>query len=206
MKKLKIVNIILLILVVATAAVSVYFMFGYQEAEAKQPDIVDEINVALMRLDVAKEENVSTEFEQELAAVQATRKNLVDRLASEPLFPKQPASVEINDLIVDSVQKLLPEYYYGLLKLVSNPEAGTVTIKVSEDYGGTKYNKAEYEVRVKGDIPRINSLIGEIEACDFATLTIDDMNISYEMEKDQETGRVTTWWIAEFTVITLYQE
>jgi hypothetical protein len=200
-KKLSILHIILMVLVVAVAAVSVFFMSSYQKAEAKQPDMMNEINLALMRLEVAKEENDPEPFKQQFDELQAKIKTLIP---DEPLFPEEPASVEIEDLIIDSVHKLLPAPY-GLLKLLPNPEAGTVIIKSSEDSEGTKYSKAEYEVRVKGDLPRINSLIGEIEVADFVTLTIEDMQISYEMEKDTDTGIITSWWEAEFTVVTLYQ-
>ncbi len=117
----------------------------------------------------------------------------------EPLFPEKPATVEIGDLIIDSVEKL----NLVLLKLSPDDEAGTITIESAEDSEDNKYNKAEYEVRVKGDLGRINSLIGEIEAADFATLTIEDINIEYKEKVEEE--RTVEWWEGEFTVVTIYQ-
>jgi len=92
---------------------------------------------------------------------------------------------------------------YLLLRLKSDDNAGTVTIKVTGDSDGNKYSKAEYEVKVKGDLGRITSLIGEIEGTDIATVTIEDMEITYE--EKEEGDRTITWWEGTFTAVTMYE-
>ncbi|MFC2022772.1 hypothetical protein ACFLTL_01235, partial [Chloroflexota bacterium] len=70
---------------------------------------------------------------------------------------------------------------------------------------GNKYSKAEYEVKVKGEQGRIVSLIGRIEGTEFATLTVEDIEIKFIPENT--TGDVVTkaYWEGEFTIVTLYQ-
>ena len=196
MKRLTKLHTILIILLIAVLATTAYFSNSYRTVEAKQPDIQDEIALALMRLTVAKEENDPTPLKQQLDELQSEL-DILNR--AEPLFPMLPATVEIGDLVVDTVQKL----NLLLLKLSPDDEAGTVTITCSADANGNKYSKAEYEVRVKGDLGRINSVIGEIEGAGFATLTIDDMEIEYKEKVQNET--VVKWWEGEFTIVTLYQ-
>ena len=196
MKKLTRLHTILIILLIVVLAVTVYFSFGYRGVEAKQPDIRNEITQALMRLNLVKEENNPEPLKQQLDGLRATI-NIMTR--DEPLFPERPPTVEIGDLIIDSVEKL----NLMLLKLSPDDQAGTVTIKSSPDSEGNKYNKAEYKVKVKGDLGRINSFIGEVEGADFATLTIEDMEIEFKEKEVDEA--ITKWWEAEFTVVTLYQ-
>jgi hypothetical protein len=102
-------------------------------------------------------------------------------------------------LIIDSVEKL----NLVLLKLTPEDEAGTITIKSDKDSDGNQYSKAKYEVRVKGDLARINGLIGEIEGADFATLTIEDLGIEFKEEEVNE--RTIEYWEGEFTVVTIYE-
>ena len=149
-----------------------------------------------MRLELAKEEINLEPLQQQLNKLQ-TELGILSR--AEPLFPERPATVEIGDLIVDTVEKLS----LTLLKLSPNSEAGTITIKSGEDSEGNNYNKAEYEVGVKGDLGRINSLIGEIERADFATLTIEDTQIEYKEKTVEEVTK--KWWQGDFTIVTLYQ-
>jgi hypothetical protein len=179
MKKLTKLHAALIILLIAALAATAYFSFSYRGVEAKQPDIQNEINLALMRLKVVQEENDPTLLKIQLDELQSEI-NLMNR--DEPLFPKRPPSVEIGDLIIDSVEKL----QLSLLKLSPQDEAGTVTIKSDVDSEGNKYSKAEYEVKVKGGIGRINSLIGEIEAAGFATLTIENLEIEFKEEEEGE--------------------
>ena len=54
MKKLTRLHTILIILLIVVLAGSAYLSFNYREAEAKQPDIQDEINQAVMRLAIEK--------------------------------------------------------------------------------------------------------------------------------------------------------
>ena len=98
MKKLTKVHAVLIIVLIAVLAVSAYFSFNYRGAEAKQPDIMDEINLALMRLDVAKEENNPEPFKQQLDDLRFKLGLLGEE---EPLFPEKPPTVEIGDLIVE---------------------------------------------------------------------------------------------------------
>lgn len=203
MKKLSKLHIGLMISLIAVLAAGVYFLFSYQTAVAKQPDIRQEINMALMRLEKAKEENNVDLLEEQLGELQ----DEINMLSmDDPLFPAQPATVEIGDLIVDTIHRLAPHGSLVLLKLNSNDNAGTVTIDSgSEEVEDNKYSEAEYEVKVQGDLGRINSLIGEIEGADFATLYIEEMEIEYHPEEEQEEDILPAYWEAEFTVITLYQ-
>ena len=200
MKKLTKLHIILIVLLVAVIAGSVYFVSSYQKAQAKQPDIRDEINMALNKLELEKENNDPSEFKQQLDELQS-KINKLGR--DEPLFPKKPPTVEIGDLVVDTVQRL----NLCLLKISPDDEAGTVTIESGgeEDSQGNKYNKAEFEIKVKGDLGRINSLIGEIENTDVATVTIEDLEIEYTKEEVEEDRYIPAYWQAEFTIVTLYQ-
>ncbi len=190
MKKLTKLHTILIIVLILVLAGGAYLFSSKGQAESKQPGIQDEITQAMMRLTVANEENDLDTLKQKLAKLQARL-----RETSEPLFPEDAPSVKIGDVIVDTVDK----YDLALLTLVTNADAGTVTIKVDEDSDGNKYSKAEYEVKVRGTIGRINSFIGEIERAEFATLTIEDMEISRIEEEAAEL------WEAEFTIVTLYQ-
>jgi hypothetical protein len=203
MKKLSKLHIGLMISLIAVLAAGVYFLFSYQTAVAKQPDVRQEINMALMRLEKAKEENNVDLLEEQLGELQ----DEINMLSmDDPLFPVQPATVEIGDLIVDTIHRLAPHGSLVLLKLNSNDNAGTVTIDSgSEEVEDNKYSEAEYEVKVQGDLGRINSLIGEIEGADFATLYIEEMEIEYHPEEEQEEDILPAYWEAEFTVITLYQ-
>lgn len=203
MKKLSKLHIGLMISLIAVLAAGVYFVFSYQTAVAKQPDIRQEINMALMRLEKAKEENNVDLLEEQLGELQ----DEINMLSmDDPLFPVQPATVEIGDLIVDTIHRLAPHGSLVLLKLNSNDNAGTVTIDSgSEEVEDNKYSEAEYEVKVQGDLGRINSLIGEIEGADFATLYIEEMEIEYHPEEEQEEDILPAYWEAEFKVITLYQ-
>ncbi len=196
MKKLTKLHLVLIILLIFALASSVYFSSSYRGAEAKQPDLRNEITVALMRLKIVQEENDPAPLKQQLDELRSTL-NMLGR--DEPLFPEKPATVEIGDLIIDAVEKL----NLALLKLSPDDEAGTITIESSEDSEDNKYNKAEYQVRVKGDLGRINSLIGAIEAAGFATLTIEDIDIEYKEKVEEE--RTIKWWEGEFTVVTIYQ-
>ena len=199
MKKLTRLHAILIILLVVVLAVTFYFSFSYRGVEAKQPDIRNEIAQALMRLDLVKEENNPEPLKKQLDELRAV---INEMSRNEPLFPERPPTVQIGDLIVDSAEKL----NLVLLKISPNDKAETVTIKSdkdSKDSQGNEYSKAEYEVKVKGDLARINSLIGEIEGADFGTLTIEDMGITYVEKEDEE--RTLSWWEGEFTVVTLYQ-
>lgn len=203
MKKLSKLHIGLMISLIAVLAAGVYFVFSYQTAVAKQPDVRQEINMALMRLEKAKEENNVDLLEEQLGELQ----DEINMLSmDDPLFPVQPATVEIGDLIVDTIHRLAPHGSLVLLKLNSNDNAGTVTIDSgSEEVEDNKYSEAEYEVKVQGDLGRINSLIGEIEGADFATLYIEEMEIEYHPEEEQEEDILPAYWEAEFKVITLYQ-
>lgn len=202
MKKLSKVHIGLIISLVAVLAVGTYFVFSYRGAEAKQPDVRQEINMALMRLNVVRDQN---NLEPLIKQLDELRSEIRILSLGEPLFPEQPATVEIGDLIVDTIHKLDPlgKGALTLLKLNSDDKAGTVTIKSDEDSEGSKYNKAEYEVKVQGDVGRINSLIGEIEGAGFATLTIEDIEIEFKEKTVEDV--TTSWWEGEFTVVTLYQ-
>ncbi len=196
MNKLTKIHVVLIPLLILVLAGSAYFSFSYRGVEAKQPDMSNEVNMAMMRLTVAIEETNPEPLKQQLNELQSE----IDRLNQrELLFPEKPATVSIGDLIVDSAQRL----NLVLLKLSPEDRAGTVTIKSGPDATGKRYNIAEYEVRVKGDLGRINSLIGEIEFADFATLTIDDMEIEWHEKEEDE--RTIKWWEGEFTVVTLYQ-
>ncbi len=196
MKKLTPIHIVLIALLVVVVAVTVYFSSNYRSAEAKQPEIQDQIVLATKKLALAKEQNNAEPLKQQLANLEATLQVLVRK---DPLVPVKPASVKIGDLVVDSAHKL----GLTLLKLSPNDTAGTVTIKATKDSKGTKYNKAEYSVRVKGDLGRINSLIGDIEGADFATLTIEDTTLTWKESTVQDV--TVQYWEAEFTVVTLYQ-
>ncbi len=196
MKKLTKLHTILAVLLIAVLAISAYFSFSYRGAEAKQPDIMDEINQALMRLAVAKEENNPEPLKQQLRELQSKLNMLSE---GKPLFPEKPATVEVGDLIVEAAKKL----ELTLLRLSPNDKVGTVTIKSGESDTGNKYSKAEYAVKVKGDLGRINSLIGQIESADFATLTVEDIDVSFKQKKEED--HTFEWWEGEFTVVTLYQ-
>jgi hypothetical protein len=204
MKKLSKLHIVLMISLIAVLAAGVYFMFSYQTAAAKQPDIQQEINMALMKLETVREDNQVDTLIEQLDELQDEIKTLS---MDDPLFPEQPATVEIGNLIVDTIHKLAPHGNLVLLKLNSDDDAGTVTIDsgISEKTEGNKYNTAEYEVKVQGDLGRINSLIGEIEGAEFATLYIEEMEIDYHPEEEQEERTLPAYWEAEFKVITLYQ-
>jgi hypothetical protein len=206
MKKLSKLHIGLIVALVAVLAVGVYFMFSYRGAEAKQPDIQQEIDMAQQRLDILR--NSDDEDEPLKEQLDELKDQIRILSMGEPLFPELPATVEIGDLVVDTIHNLDPTQSGALvlLKLNSDDKAGTVIIKSSTDPEdqGNKYNKAEYEVKVQGDLGRINSLIGEIEGADFATLVIEDMVIEYE-EEEMDMGFIKSWWEAEFTIVTLYQ-
>ena len=195
MKKLTKLHAILILVLIAALAITAYLSFSYRGVEAKQPDVRDEITQALMRLKTVQEENDPGPLKLQFDELQSTIRILSQ---GEPLFPERPATVEIGDLIVDKVQKL----NLSLLKLKPAAKAGTETIKSDADSEGNKYSKAEYEVKVKGDVGRINSFIGEIEGAGFATLTIEDMEIEFNEKEVDEA--ITKWWEAEFTVVTLY--
>lgn len=202
MKKLTKLHAILILLFIGVLAVTVYFSFSYRGAEAKQPDTLDEIKLAQMRLTAAKEEKNPEPLKQELDKLQSELQSKLKILSQgAPLFPEQPATVDIGDLIIDTIEKL----DLTLLKLKPNDRAGTITIKTDADSEGNKYNKAEYEVRVKGDLGRITSFIGEIEAADFATLILEDIEIEFYPEEEKEERTIPAWWEAQFTVVTLYQ-
>jgi hypothetical protein len=204
MKKLSKIHIGLMISLVAVLAGGVYFLFSYQAAAAKQPDIQQEINMALMKLETIREDNqVETLIEQ----LDELRDEIHMLSMGDPLFPEQPATVEIGDLIVDTIHRLAPNGNLVLLKLNSDDDAGTVTIDsdISDENEGNRYSKAEYEVKVQGDLGRINSLIGEIEGADFATLYIEEMEIDYHPEEEEGEHILPAYWEAEFKVITLYQ-
>jgi hypothetical protein len=203
MKKLSKLHIGLMISLMAVLAAGVYFLFSYRAVEAKQPDIRQEINMALMRLEKAKEDNNVDLLEEQLGELQ----NELNMLSmGDPLFPAQPATVEIGDLIVDTIHRLAPHGSLVLLKLNSDDDAGTVTIDSgSEEIEDNRYSKAEYEVKVQGDLGRINSLIGEVEGADFATLYIEEMEIEYHPEEEEEEHALPAYWEAAFKVITLYQ-
>ena len=139
MKKLNKIHFILIAVLVAVLAVAVFFSFSYQGAEAKQPDIKSEIVQAQMNLVMAQEENDPTELKAQFDELNRTL-TLLTR--DEPLFPEKPHTVEIGDLIVDSLHKL----ELTLLKLKSNEEAGTDTIENDdEEVEDNKYNKADFK-------------------------------------------------------------
>jgi hypothetical protein len=203
MKKLSKLHIVLMISLIAVLAAGVYFMFSYQTAAAKQPDIRQEINMALMKLETIRGDNqVETLIEQ----LDELQEEIHTLSMGDPLFPKQPATVEIGDLIVDTIHRLAPHGNLVLLKLNSDDDAGTVTIPSGNaEVEDNKYSKAEYEVKVQGDLGRINSLIGEIEGAEFATLYIEEMEIDYHPEVEEEERTLPAYWEADFTVVTLYQ-
>ncbi len=198
MKKLTKLHMALIVLLIIVVAGSVQFSTSYRQAEAKQPDIQDEINLAMMRLNTAKEEMNPEPLKQQLDELQSTITMLS---GNEPLFPERPATVQIGDLVVDSAERL----NLVLIKLKPNDKAGTITIKEDKDSQGNKYSKATYELTVKGDLGRINSLIGEIEAANFATLTVEDIEIDFHPAEEKDDRTIPAWWEGQFTVITLYQ-
>lgn len=204
MRKLTKLHVLLIVLLVGVLATTIYFMNSYQQVEAKQPDIQDEIVKALARLEDAKKVEPPidlTPYQKQLEELQTTIDQMKLAQEEHPLFPVRPPTVEIGNLIVDSVQNL----YLTLVKLSPNDKAGTVTIKSDADpkSKGNKYNKAEYEVKVKGDVGRVISLIGKIEGANFATLTIEDIKMGYHEKTVEEITE--QWWEAEFTLVTLYQ-
>jgi len=204
MRKLTRLHIVLILLLVGVIAATIYFMNSYQRVEAKQADTQEEIASALARLEDAKKVEPPvdlTPYKQQLAELQATIDQLKLAQEEHPLFPVQPPTVEIGNLLVDSAHSL----FLTLVKLAPNDQAGTVIIKSDADpkSKGNKYNKAEYDVKVKGDVGRIISLIGKIESANFATLTIEDIDMGYH-EKTVE-DITEQWWEAEFTLVTLYQ-
>ncbi|MFC1893592.1 hypothetical protein ACFLYR_06140 [Chloroflexota bacterium] len=196
MKKLTKLHTILVALLVAVLAISAYFSFSCRGAEAKQPDIRDEINQAVMRLAVVQEENNPEPLKQQLSELNAT---FIVLSKGKILFPKTPATVEIGNLIVESTKKL----ELTLLKISPNDQAGSVTIESAGSETGNKYNKAEYKIKVKGDLGRISSLVGQIEGAEFATLTVEDIDVSFKQKKEED--HTFEWWDGEFTVVTLYQ-
>jgi hypothetical protein len=203
MKKLSKIHIGLMVALIAVLAAGVYFLFSYQSVAAKQPDIQQEISMALMRLETIREENQVEMLAEQLDELQDEIHTLS---MGDPLFPEQPATVEIGDLIVDTIHKLAPHGNLVLLKLNSDDDAGTVTIPSGNaEIEDNKYSAAEYEIKVKGDLGRINSLIGEIEGAECATLTIEDMEIDYHPEVIEEERTLPAYWEADFTVVTLYQ-
>ena len=103
MKKLTKLHFILIILLLVVLATTVYFSFSYRGAQAKQPDIKSEIVQALAQLEIIREENNPEPWEKKLAEVQSVLKGLQ---RERPLFPERPATVEIGDLIVDTVERL----------------------------------------------------------------------------------------------------
>lgn len=196
MKKMSRLHIVLIALLIVVVAVAFYFSSSYRGVAAKQPDLANQLDLAVKKLAIAKQETDPGPLKKQLDDLQATISQLS---RNKPLFPEKPASVDIGNLIVDTVQKL----NLTLLKLSPNDKAGTVTIKSTADAKGTKYSKAEYTVRVKGDLGRINSLIGEVEGANFATVTVEDVKIEFKT-KEQE-NLVLEWWEGEFTAVTLYQ-
>ena len=189
MKKLQMILVAVLVIVASGAS---FFSFSYRQAEAKQPELKDQINVAIMQLSVAKQENNLDPLKEQLSKLQAEMK-----LYEKPLFLKKAPSVEVGDLVVDTADK----FSLQLLKLIPNATAGTKTIKSSQDSEGNKYSVAEYDVKVQGRLGRINSLVNAIEAAEFATLTIEDMDISL-LEGE---GVAPDMWQGEFTIVNLYQ-
>ena len=119
MKKLTKLHFILLALLVAVMAVAVFFSFSYRDAEAKQPDIEAEINQALMQLEIIKTENDPAPLQEELDKL---RNELFVLTPDKPLFPEKPLTVEIGDLIVDTVNKfgIAGASTVSLLKLSPN--------------------------------------------------------------------------------------
>ena len=193
MKKLTRLHVILIIVLVVIVVTTAFSFFSYRAAEAKKPELQDEITLAVMQLSAAQEENDLDALRQQLKELETIINN------TEPLFPEQAPNDEVLALIVDSTHKFTLEHR----KLKTEVSAGTETIKADKESEGNKYNKAEYDITVKGRLGRINSLIGAIEGADFATLTIEDIDI--EFKEEPEDGRTTEWWEAEFTIVNLYQ-
>lgn len=204
MNKLTKIHFILMAVLVAVLAAGVFFTFSYRKAEAQQPDIQDEITLALIRLETAKQENDPTDLQAQLAELQKTLNSIT---RDEPLFPEKPPMVEIGGLLIDTIDKLDPRGTGSLelSKLKPDDDAGTVTIKSTEDAEGTKYNKAEFDITVEGDLGRIVSFIGEIEGAEFATLVVEDLEIEFQEEEEEEDYIIPAYWTADFTIVTLYQ-
>jgi hypothetical protein len=200
MKKITRLHIILFVVLVAVVAAGVYYTFSARQAEAEQPDMVNEINMAMMRLETAKAENDPTEVKAQLAEVQKTLNSVI---RDEPLFPEEPLIVEIGGVIVDARHKL----ELTLNKLKSDEDSGTETIVSDpENYPeGNKYSQASFDIEVQGDLGRIVAFIGEIEGSDLTTLVVEDVGLEYEEEYDSEEEKLYTYWIGSFTVVTLYE-
>ncbi|MFC2068591.1 hypothetical protein ACFLTP_06245 [Chloroflexota bacterium] len=195
MKKLTKLHYILIGILILVLVGSVYMSFQYRKAEGKLPEIQKEIELATMQLKVAQENNDLDTLKKQLGDLEIK----ISRINTSP-FPEKAPSVEIGDLIVDSIDKFNLE----LLKLLSNEKAGTETIKSNEEDSNSsisKYNKAEYDVSVRGYLGRINSLLAEIEGSTFVTLTIDDLDITLD---DEDEDTVVDIWTADFTIVTLY--
>jgi hypothetical protein len=207
MKRLPRLHIILATLLVAAVAGSAYLGFSYQQVEAKQPDLAQEIAAAQQRLEDARnvEKIDPAPYQQRLADLQTEIEQRKAALAEQPLFPAAPPRVEISDLIVASAQDL----ELTLLGIKPTEPAGTTTIDSDQDpkTKGNKYYKAEYEVEVRGEMARIISLIGRVEGAGFATLTVEDIQLTFVPEKEDAEGEVITpsYWEGKFTVVTLYQ-
>jgi Na+-transporting NADH:ubiquinone oxidoreductase subunit NqrC len=200
MKKITRLHIILFAVLVAVVAAGVYYTFSARQAEAEQPDMVNEINMAMMRLETAKAENDPTEIKAQLAEVQKTLNSVI---RDEPLFPVEPRIVEVGGVIVDARHKL----ELTLNKLKSDEDSGTETIVSDPDNypEGSKYSQAEFDIEVQGDLGRIVAFIGEIEGSDLTTLVVEDVGLEYEEEYDSEEEKLYTYWIGSFTVVTLYE-
>lgn len=199
MKKMTKLHFILIAILVAVVAAGVFFTFSSNKAEAQQPDMMNEINMALMRLETAKQENDPTDLQEQLAESQKTL-NLLTR--DEPLFPKEPLLVEIGSLIVDARHKL----NLTLLKVKSDEDAGTITIEnPDEESEDNKYSRAEFEIEVKGDLGRIVSFIGEIEGSTVTTLVIEDLELEYYPADEVDEEYIPAYWIGTFNIVTLYE-
>jgi hypothetical protein len=204
MKRLPKLHIILAALLVVAVVGSAYLALGYQKVDAKQPDLQQDIAAAQQRLaDARNVEKIDpAPYQQQLAELQAQIEQKKTALAEQPLFPAEPPRVEISDLIVASAQDL----ELTLAGIKPTEPAGTVTIKSDTDpkSKGNKYSRAEYEVEVRGEMARIISLIGRVEGASFATLTVEDIQITFVPEKP---GEVVTpaYWEGKFTVVALYQ-
>lgn len=197
-KKLTMLHIVLILVFVISLGVGAYFLRSARQAEAKQPDMQNQIKLANLKLATAKEQNNVDVLKQKLTELQS----IIDR--SKPLFPAKPATVQIGKLIVDSADRL----GLTLLELSPNPNAGTETIKRDPKLAGSKYNKAQFGVKVEGYLGPINSLIGDIEGAAFATLIVDEITITRleEEDEDEDEERLSELWDADFTIFTLYQE
>jgi len=198
MKSVPKLHMLLAVVLVAAAVVSIFVGFGYSGAKAKLPGLQQDLADAQQRLTDAQnaaqntEQEDPTPYQQQLASLE--RQINQARLA-QPLFPESPPRVKISDLIVDSAQ----EQQLVLVGMKSTEPAGTETIDSDQDpkTKGNKYNRAEYEVVVRGDMGRIFNLIGKVEMADFATLRVENVQVQAVPDKPYSEGT--------FTIVTLYE-